>query len=78
MMDTCKTCRNFRADDLYVGFGDCLMMGDANKFNFMPKDRTAELDRCYGWDYESFSAGTHVGENFGCIHWEKLNGSNAN
>ena len=77
-MNTCKTCRNFCADSTYVGFGSCLLMGDANEFYFTPKERTAELDRCYGWDIESYRAGTYVGENFGCIHWEKLNGCNTN
>lgn len=75
-MNTCEGCKNFSADDLYIGFGECLLMGDYNRFKFMPKDRTAELDRCYGWDYEGYSAGVYVGKDFGCIHWEKLNGSN--
>lgn len=77
-MNTCKNCKQFNADDFYVGFGDCSLMQDANGFLFQPKNRTAELDRCYGWDYEGYSAGVYVGQNFGCIHWEKLNGSNDN
>lgn len=71
MMNTCKDCANFISETLYDGFGQCDKMEDANHFSFVPEDRTAELDKCYGWDYESYSAGTYVGENFGCIHWEK-------
>ena len=70
-MNTCKDCKHLEADTLYIGFGYCGKMGDSNHFKFHPKDRTAELDKCYGWDYEGYSAGTYVGENFGCIHWEK-------
>ena len=70
-MKTCKDCKNFNADDLYVGFGDCSLMEDSNKFLFQPKSRTAKLDRCYGWDYEGYVAGVYVGENFGCIHWKE-------
>ena len=74
-MNTCKTCRNFCANDFVAkGFGNCLMMNDANDYDFYNSNPILKphLDRCYGWDYESYKAGTYVGENFGCIHWEKL------
>lgn len=29
-----------------------------------------EDDQLAYWDYESYSAGFNVGENFGCIHFE--------
>lgn len=81
-MDTCSTCRNFvrDIDVAEKGFGSCLFMQDANDFNFYDftdfENQQPSTDRCYGWDFESYKAGVHVGENFGCIHWEKLNGSN--
>jgi hypothetical protein len=65
----CYNCKNYIADDLYIGFGECNLMQDSNKFEFMPKELTAEKDKCYGWDSESYVAGVYVGENFGCIHW---------
>jgi hypothetical protein len=73
-MHTCKTCRNFVTDELIdKSFGTCLLMGDANDYDFYSDKTTLKpwTDRCYGWDYESYKAGTYVGENFGCIHWEK-------
>ena len=77
-MHTCKNCSNFSAEELYKTFGYCLLMGDSNDFEFYKDDaeNKPSTDRCYGWDYEGYSAGTYVGKDFGCIHWEKLNGSN--
>lgn len=62
-MSTCKTCKHFKPNDLMEDkFGDCALMGDSN-------EGMADNTRAYGWDYESYSAGVYVGENFGCIHW---------
>lgn len=44
--------------------GDCELMGDFN-------DGMQDIDKCVGWDSESYSAGVYVGPKFGCIHWEK-------
>ena len=74
----CKTCKNYKPDEeLFIGFGDCSMMGDVNDYSFVsphthhPK---ASKSRCYGWDAEGYSAGCWVGEEFGCIHYgEKSN-----
>jgi len=72
----CKTCKNYSADDMYIGFGECSLMGDANNYSLMPESNypKASKARCYGWDYEGYSAGCYVGEEFGCIHYgEKSN-----
>ena len=61
---------------MYIGFGECSLMGDMNNYNFMPnaKPPTPSKARCYGWDVESYKAGCNVGEEFGCIHYgEKPN-----
>jgi hypothetical protein len=39
-------------------------MGDSN-------DSATPVDKCMGWDSESYRAGVYVGPKFGCIHWEK-------
>ncbi len=71
IVHTCKNCKQYVADDFYANFGDCRLMGDANKFQFVPRKQTADSTKCYGWDYESYIAGVYVGKDFGCIHWEK-------
>lgn len=45
--------------------GSCALMGDSNK-----QDQLVSIDRCNGWDGESYYAGVYVGPKFGCIHWE--------
>ena len=69
-MGTCKSCKHFTRmesdfDKQYHGAhaGTC----DSEKFIYegeVPKDGLSY------WDYESYSAGFHVGEDFGCIHFE--------
>lgn len=61
-MKTCNKCKHFKPSDYDKGFGDCALMGDCN-------EGMTDDTRAYGWDYESYSAGVYVGENFGCIHW---------
>lgn len=73
-MHTCKNCRHFSSDSILVeGYGHCALMGDGNDFDFYDAEskNLAPTDRCYGWDYEGYRAGTYVGKDFGCIHWEK-------
>lgn len=45
---------------LYEGFGNGYDYEEMKKFD----------DTLHYWDYESYSAGFNVGENFGCIHFE--------
>jgi len=70
----CKTCKNYHAEELYSGFGDCSLMGDSNNYDLTGNSPVKPSKaRCYGWDYEGYSAGCTVGEEFGCIHYgEKL------
>ena len=69
-MNTCKNCKNYHPDDLYIGFGECSLMGDANDYSFMVGVVPyASKTRCYGWDYEGNRAGCYVGEDFGCNHF---------
>ena len=30
-----------------------------------------KIDTCAAWDHDSYSAGVHVGPEFGCIHFDK-------
>jgi hypothetical protein len=64
--NTCDKCRHYTPtiNPKKPHDGKCAQMGDANF--------TANaVDRCSGWDYESYRAGVYVGPKFGCIHWEK-------
>lgn len=68
---TCDKCTHYTptenpdwANAIYTG--SCALMGDANQ-----QEPWVGIDRCAGWDAESYSAGVHVGPKFGCIHWER-------
>ncbi len=73
MNKTCDACQHFTPDDLYTNFGACGLMGDSNGLEFDSKTKTlnGDITRAYGWDYEGYHAGVHVGHKFGCIHWIK-------
>lgn len=72
---TCDQCKHYTPPEPveglspkvaaeYANMGDCSMTLDSN-------DGTPHADRAYGWDYESYHAGVHVGPKFGCNHWMK-------
>lgn len=58
----CKDCKYFTRSEKGM-----------NNFCHNPKfvyQDVKEDDQLAYWDYESYSAGFYVGENFGCIHFE--------
>ena len=75
MAKTCDRCEHYTPAKVYEHLGGeraaqqknqggCALLGDSN-------DGTADDDKAYGWDYESYRAGVYVGPKFGCIHWLK-------
>ena len=62
----CKSCAHYTPNREHQWKGSCNLMGDENKHT-----NGLGLDRCLGWDYESYFAGVYVGPEFGCIHWEE-------
>jgi hypothetical protein len=60
----CKNCAHFTPETLssLQGFGSCDMITDAEP---------SATNLAYAWDYEGYSAGVHVGEKFGCIHFQR-------
>ena len=68
----CKNCKHFEKTDIGEPTqGDC----DSDKFYYSDDRYTGEVkkfdDKLEYWDYEGYSAGVYVGENFGCIHFKK-------
>lgn len=68
---TCDKCNHYKPDEnppssSYEYAGSCVLMGDSND-----QLSCVAVDRCAGWDYESYGAGVYVGPKFGCIHWVK-------
>lgn len=71
-INRCRTCKYWKHIDKgsfphEPGFGSC----SCKKFI---EHGTSErvTDGLVYWDYEGYSAGFKTGENFGCIHWEKI------
>lgn len=65
--NTCDRCVHYTPstypeDDDFQYAGACALMGDSG-------DAPNAIDRCSGWDYESYKAGVYVGPKFGCIHF---------
>lgn len=68
-MNTCDTCKHYRAGMHHDLGGYCDMTHDINDVD----EGTMEFDptRAYGSDYESYAASVVVGPKFGCIHWKQ-------
>lgn len=65
----CNSCEHFyRREHDDPGMGRCELMIDDNDVGY---DDAYDTTRVYPYDYEGYSAGAHVGENFGCIHWKQ-------
>ena len=74
-LDRCGTCENFRRytdafDVEYHGkhAGTC----NSDKFVY-DEGHQPPPDGLRYWDYEGYSAGFAVGDQFGCIHWLRSN-----
>lgn len=71
MKKICKNCKYYNADNLYEkikSYGEC----DCPKFIYdYDFDKHEEKDILSYWDCESYNAGFEVGEEFGCIHFER-------
>lgn len=71
----CKNCKYFIRNNIDNGWGNN-KYGSCNCDKFVyggsyEKEKVGQNDRLFYEDFESYSAGFEVGENFGCIHWEK-------
>lgn len=71
-MGTCKDCVSFKRVEgefelRYHGkdAGTC-----DNKHFIYADNGKVPADSLAYWDYEGYSAGFHVGANFGCIHFK--------
>ena len=60
----CKNCRHFTRAKEGIEHS-------CNSPKFVYED-IKEDDQLGYWDYEGYSAGFNVGENFGCIHFEAI------
>lgn len=74
-LERCGTCENFRryTEEFDIGYhgkhaGKC----NSNKFVY-DEGSQPPLDGLRYWDYEGYSAGFDVGDQFGCIHWVRSN-----
>lgn len=70
MKHICKNCRHYVApkdeDDIKEDKGKC----NSKKFIYDASFKDYPLDdKLEYWDYEGYSAGFAVGQNFGCIHF---------
>jgi hypothetical protein len=71
----CGTCEHFRR---YTGKFDVEYHGkhagtcNSDKFVY-DEGSQPPLDGLRYWDYEGYSAGFEVGDQFGCIHWVRSN-----
>lgn len=67
-MNICKNCEYYKKyrDKRVFGECKCKKFLNANElsWNYRRKKDTLEY-----WDYESYSCGFDVGEEFGCIHF---------
>lgn len=67
-MNICKNCEYYKKyrDKRVFGQCKCKKFLNANKlsWNYRRKKDTLEY-----WDYECYSCGFDVGEEFGCIHF---------
>ena len=79
MKKLCKTCSHWRrsednyGDEHYFGnpkWGTCDLIFD-NECSYDKASDKATANSVRTWDYEGYSSGAYVGENFGCIHWSK-------
>ena len=73
--ERCGTCVHFSryTEDSGIDYngkhaGRC----DSGKFIY-DEDTKLPADGLRYWDYEGYSAGFEVGEQFGCIHWARPN-----
>lgn len=72
MKKTCKNCRHYivhEGEHWNTNYGRCcsdkIIYGDSS-------DSVAEgNDKLFFMDNEWYSADVEVGENFGCVHWER-------
>ena len=74
-MIRCKDCKFWIRDYRYRGevkvdmiFGSC----GCDKFQYDDSESPNEDDILSYWDFEGCSAGFSTGQNFGCIHGEKI------
>lgn len=73
MQKLCKNCKYYtpHTEELSQGFGSC----DCPKFKYESaynwKENGLEKDNLLYMDYEWYSAGIDVGEDFGCIHFKE-------
>ena len=71
MKKICKNCKYYNDDNQYgkvKSYGEC----DCSKFIYdYDYEHCKEKDVLIYYDYESYNAGFKVGEEFGCIHFER-------
>lgn len=77
MKKICKNCKCYEEKEYEKGFGKCSCEKflNANKDYHKIYDENdnfiREKDTLEYWDYESYSCGFDVGEDFGCIHFKE-------
>ena len=67
----CKHCVYYKIDESYNGLGSCEKIIDYNDVEYKipykgeaPKEYRNQI---LSWDYEGYASGAYVGEEFGCI-----------
>ena len=71
MKKICKKCKYFTQDkdDKELGYGQCECEKMIYDTAYCRKPK--EKDLLFYMDYEGYNAGIEVGEEFGCIHFNK-------
>lgn len=78
-MNRCKNCEYFNRnkDDKFnnIKYGSC----NCEKFQYdIASKYEKETDKLFYMDYEGYNAGIEVGEDFGCIHFKKIENKERN
>ena len=70
MTKRCGTCANFtRYSDGFSARYHGPHAGECTCDKFRYESGVLGADELHYWDYESYSAGFAVGDQFGCVHW---------
>ena len=69
MKKICKNCKYYEIKTMEKEFGKCYCSKFLNN-NDLPWEYERDKDTLLYWDFECYSCGFDVGEEFGCIHFE--------
>ena len=75
--ENCKDCVFFKRDTMwpdgypYKRWGSCTKIRDDHPMHGWEREAPKGV-LAIAWDHESYSAGLHVSEDFGCIQFESL------